>query len=221
MLKARFMDGTIEHWAMGHTKETHPALARHVEGLRGSRHRLYEAHHVVELIRERLGDRFELLANVDTIAQRDNNRSCYVDIRCVECEATSQLSVYNIVRKAKQWCRSCDPASIWSSQGEAEVATLLATTFGEVKRWVWVNGWSIDMYVPSCDAYVQFDGVYWHGLDRPIEMVKDPKIVRKYYRDVEQVAWFSAQGLKLVRITEVEWQQTDDRRALLVTKIGA
>ena len=71
-----------------------------------------------------------------------------------------------------------------------------------------VNGWDIDFYVAGPDAYVQLDGVYWHGLDRPIEVIKqfkhprDVAIYGTWLRDAQRASWFASSGLKLINVTD-------------------
>ena len=73
------------------------------------------------------------------------------------------------------------------------------------------NRWPIDFYVKSIDTYVQLDGVYWHGLDRPIEVIsehrtkRDAQIHKKWLTDREQDRWFREQGLNLIRLTDVQF----------------
>jgi len=68
------------------------------------------------------------------------------------------------------------------------------------------NVWPIDFFLPEQNTYVQYDGVYWHGLDRDIEFIKnsqtprDKVIYQKWCTDREQERWFNEQGLKLVRV---------------------
>lgn len=70
--------------------------------------------------------------------------------------------------------------------------------------------WPIDLYVKSVDTYVQVDGVYWHGLDRPMDEIaastspRDRTIARKWATDREQDAWFEREGRRLVRVTDVQ-----------------
>lgn len=85
-----------------------------------------------------------------------------------------------------------------------------------------VGVWLIDFRVG--DVYVQLDGSYWHGLDRPIDVIKsstkprDGAIVRAFYRDREQDAWFAAQNMRLIRITDKQAKSlTDDALRGLVT----
>ena len=62
----------------------------------------------------------------------------------------------------------------------------------------------IDAYVRSTDTYFQYDGVYYHGLDRPYDQLS-PVIKRKYDRDRATETMFARLGLRLLRITDVEW----------------
>jgi len=73
--------------------------------------------------------------------------------------------------------------------------------------------WSIDFYVKSIDTYVQFDGVYWHGLDRPIEEIKassserDKTICEKWIKDRELDVYVNVQHLRLVHVTDREFDE--------------
>lgn len=75
------------------------------------------------------------------------------------------------------------------------------------KRWV------LDAYVKTHDVYVQLDGVYWHGLNRPVEKIlkfessKDVSIYRKLLSDHEQNSWFVENGKRLVRITDTDFRK--------------
>jgi len=87
-----------------------------------------------------------------------------------------------------------------------------------VEHQVFVHRWPIDFYIRQTDVYVQVDGVYWHGLDRPIEMIKESKnprdknIYKKYLTDRKQEVWFKNNGKTLLRVTdkqikeEIIWQ---------------
>lgn len=93
----------------------------------------------------------------------------------------------------------------------------LCETYGidNVERQVTPEGthWPIDFYIKSIDAWIQFDGVYWHGLDRHIELIaehrskRDVVIHRKWLTDREQDEWFKKCGLKLIRVTDRQFLQ--------------
>jgi hypothetical protein len=107
-----------------------------------------------------------------------------------------------------------------SSIAEDDFYKKLSSIFGKeniVRQWyVQDRHWLIDFYVRIIDTYIQFDGVYWHGLDRPIEKIResttllDQNITKAYDRDREQDLWFLANGKKLVRITDVQAQTLSD-----------
>lgn len=106
---------------------------------------------------------------------------------------------------------------------ELECLDVLRTVFQCVDHSVTVNGWSIDFYIHDVDAHVQFDGMYWHGLDRPIEEIAesdspcDAAIHRKWLRDRQQDEWFARQRRRFVRITEEQWKSADDKVNFIMT----
>jgi very-short-patch-repair endonuclease len=95
--------------------------------------------------------------------------------------------------------------------------TVLCELLGDdrVDRQVIMNGWPIDVVIKNDDqvTYVQYDGVYWHGLDRPLEEIalhkkpRDVVIQQKWSIDRRQDVWFVEQGLKLVRVTDAEFKR--------------
>lgn len=96
------------------------------------------------------------------------------------------------------------------SKAEDLFYRFLCEKFGKnnVERQVRIHDWSIDFYIKTHKIYIQFDGVYWHGLDRPIEIIKEFKnprdkvIYETYLRDQEQNKWFKENNLKLVRVKD-------------------
>lgn len=95
------------------------------------------------------------------------------------------------------------------SKVEDRLHTLLCEAYGDVERQVIVNDrWPIDFYIKQLDIYIQFDGEYWHGLDRPIELIaehktsQDAAIHKKWLTDREQDIWFKSNGLRLFRISD-------------------
>ena len=90
---------------------------------------------------------------------------------------------------------------------EEKIYYLLSELYSSVNRQVNIPGtrWAIDFYVADIDRYIQVDGVYWHGLDRPIEVIAEGKtkqdavIYRKWSTDRKQDEHF---GNRLIRITD-------------------
>ena len=99
------------------------------------------------------------------------------------------------------------------SKIQSEFGMLLNNEFGKenVAHSIIKNGWEIDFYIKSLKAYVQFDGVYWHGLDRSLNEIeksdkqRDIAILKTVERDASQARWFAQNGLKLIRITDKEY----------------
>jgi very-short-patch-repair endonuclease len=96
------------------------------------------------------------------------------------------------------------------SRHEDELHEFLLRHFPDIQRQVDINGWSIDFYIPSIDVYLQLDGVYWHGLNRPREDIesssnpRDKVIFETMGRDVRQNEWFGSNEKKLVRVTDLQ-----------------
>ena len=96
----------------------------------------------------------------------------------------------------------------FSSKIEDKVYTKCCEWFGTVKRWRYITRddgkrCSIDMYVPSIDTYIEVDGMYWHGLDRPYgQLTAEPRA--KYDHDRRLDEYCQRAGLRLIRVTEQE-----------------
>ena len=109
---------------------------------------------------------------------------------------------------------------------EKECGDLLEQIFNEVKKQVIVHRTAVDFYIVDIDVYVQFDGDYWHGLDRPIHIIEtsnrkiDQEILKKMKRDQAQNEWFRTNGLKLVRVRESEYKSSISRLDFLRAKLG-
>ena len=103
----------------------------------------------------------------------------------------------------------------WMSKPEKAFRILLEDKFGKenvkVQQLI-ERKWSVDFYVINVDTYIQFDGVYWHGLDRPLEQIRtslktrDKAIYLKWVKDRELDTYVSKQGLRLIRITDVMYK---------------
>lgn len=99
------------------------------------------------------------------------------------------------------------------SKTETQFFDLLVNYFGfeNVKRHVLINQWPIDFWIKHLDLFIQFDGVYWHGLDRPLgvlqesQNLRDAAILRKYHTDIQQNEWFKLNNKKLIRISDREF----------------
>lgn len=111
--------------------------------------------------------------------------------------------------------------NVKESKAEREFVAWLRTVYGDesvVHHPHHVNGFDVDVYVAALDAYIQFDGIYYHGLDRPYEQLS-PMIKRKFDRDRAADRRFPELGLTLIRITDKQWAAMSDdvsRKAWLI-----
>ena len=96
------------------------------------------------------------------------------------------------------------------SKPENAFFKVLCDEFGanDVMQQLSVNCSLIDFYVKSINIYVQFDGVYWHGLDRTVKELNESKsprdkvILDTKRRDFEQNDFFERNKMTLVRVLE-------------------
>jgi len=128
-------------------------------------------------------------------------------------EIKSKMNFRDAWKKKHQSDKKNGIFSARSSKIEEKFFNSLKSLYKVVERQVIMNDrWSIDFYVKDIDAFIQFDGVYWHGLDRPLEEIikssslRDKRIVEGYFVDLEQNEWFQKRGLKLLRITDEEFE---------------
>lgn len=87
----------------------------------------------------------------------------------------------------------------------------------DIKQQVLVNNsWLIDAYLPMYNTYIQFDGVHWHGLTKPLSEIKLlaessshwAAILAKYQRDLIQNDWFKKKKMQLLRIPFSSFEET-------------
>lgn len=139
-------------------------------------------------------------------------------------EIKAKYDFHEIWRKAHQTKKT--NGTYAHSRSEDAFYERLKRLFADVRRQARVQhetgAWLIDFLVG--ETYIQFDGVYWHGLDRPIEkiressMKRDKAIVWAYEHDRLQDAWFSTRDLRLVRITDLQAKKlSDDELRQLLT----
>ena len=117
-------------------------------------------------------------------------------------------------------------SSYKTSKKENLLRSRLETLFECVEYQVSVDHeggtWLLDFKIGN--VYVEYDGTYWHGLDRPLSVLieskqpRDQAILRRYYGDRHQDEWFLKNGLRLIRIREGEERSlTDDELKSLLT----
>jgi len=109
------------------------------------------------------------------------------------------------------------------SNVENKVYDILLKSYGNksIDRQHSINGWAIDFFIKTLNVYLQVDGIYWHGLDKPREIIESSNssrnrcILSTMKRDAIQNKWFEENGLKLIRITDAQIKRMSDTQVEL------
>ena len=138
----------------------------------------------------------------------------------------SKLDRDEIVRKA--WLTKIKNGTCSKSAPEERLAIILEKEFGEdnIRRQVLMIKQWIDFYVVSLDLYIQIDGIYWHGLNRDLDIIKlgktsqDQKIYKQILRDEKLNEYMKISNKKLVRITDSKIKNSSDTEILDIIITG-
>lgn len=141
---------------------------------------------------------------------------------CLKTYGVEYVSQVSSVKHSKHQTRKRN-GTYGRSNVEDDFYVWLTSQYGidHVERWPRINGWSIDFHVRSIEAWVQFDGVYWHGLMHAYKHLTEGQ--RKVYdKDRAQDEWFRVQGMKLVRVTDKELLAcyANDDFTTIIAKVG-
>ncbi len=101
------------------------------------------------------------------------------------------------------------------SKSEDKFYEYLCLKYGNlfIERQARINNWSIDFYIRSKNIYIQFDGNYWHGINKSLAEIKSlpgPQfsgIYQTMLRDIEQNKWFKKNNKTLIRIKESDFKR--------------
>jgi very-short-patch-repair endonuclease len=83
------------------------------------------------------------------------------------------------------------------SNSELEFLHMLSVKLGrELVSQKYINKRWVDVYDPVKDAYIEFDGEYWHNLTN-----------ERKTRDNEQTTWFALNQKHFLRVSETRWRR--------------
>jgi hypothetical protein len=112
-------------------------------------------------------------------------------------------------QKAYETCRK-KGIRAFTSKVEDSVYEILCERFGaeDVKRWKYITRscgtkHNVDLFIISLNTYIEVDGEYWHGLDRPYEELPDA-FRAKFDHDRALDTYCVQNAIKLVRVTDLE-----------------
>lgn len=206
-MKRDFSEGRREAWAKGLRKETSPSIRRMAMNVsialrkEGIRSRLDS---VKRLSVEEVVARVESSGKLSVVGGMDlyvNDLSPVIQVRCKSCGDTYSDSLRRLQRGK---CFSCTPGG---SAAQEEVAAFIASLGLEVKRNVrsLLSGLEIDVYVPSKNFGVEYNGLYWHS-----ELHKSST----YHEN--KTATARGAGISVLQVFEDDWR---DRRPIVESLI--
>lgn len=118
---------------------------------------------------------------------KDENNEAYFVLKCKNCG--EQFEWHMVKDVYRPYCKKCFKAPY--SKLEKELASYLSSfiEIEENNRSI-LNGKEIDIFIPSRNIAIEFDGLYWHNnVDNSFKFEECRK-----------------KGIRLVRITECEWK---------------
>lgn len=136
----------------------------------------------------------------------------------------SKLNYTEIAQKA--WQTKIKNGSCSKSEPEEKMFSILKKYFGNKnvdRQKNIINQW-VDFYISSDKFYLQVDGVYWHGLNRPLKEIKlqktsqDVKIYKQILRDKELNKYMKKNNLILIRITDEEVNKLKNNEIIQLIK---
>jgi hypothetical protein len=130
---------------------------------------------------------------------------------CNQCNTEFEDSIWN--GKTPR-CPVCYPVTTGSSKMEKEVSDFCKQYVQVIDhdRTVLSNNQELDIYIPSCNLAIEFNGLYWHS---EVSGGKD----RHYH--VNKMLECNAKGIKLIHIFENEWfDHQEIIKSIILHKLG-
>jgi very-short-patch-repair endonuclease len=167
---------------------------------------------------EKYGEHYSLTDEVQSKKRKTCLEKYGVDSYSKTNEFKSSLDWLDINKKGFETRKKLGISPV--SKIEKRFESFLRENFGEVVCQVPISTWWIDFYLPSKNVYVQFDGDYWHGLNKSQEeLLSSPKprdkvIAETQIRDEKKENWFKEQNLVLIRIAESQFKKKEYQKIL-------
>lgn len=119
----------------------------------------------------------------------------------------------------KKWLN--DNKDNLASKQEEQFCELVLQPWAEhnnftILKQYYIKCWFIDFYIPELNLLILFDGVFWHGLDKSFEELKELIEIKgknsvhnaRYnnkHKDAKQNKYFEKLGYKILRITDEDY----------------
>jgi predicted nucleic acid-binding Zn ribbon protein len=161
------------------------------------------------------------ILNIESNEEKEkifNNPNKIIIFKCTECNTDDHLPSETLkwrIRTTGTCCSKCGGISKSGSLKENQIANFIEQELLlDIKKNARIldGGLEIDIYIPSLQLGIEFDGLFWHN---------DLRIDKKYHINKTKLA--AKQGIKLIHIFEDEWDHKQDivksRLRVLTNKI--
>ncbi len=115
-----------------------------------------------------------------------------------ECLKCGNIFEDNIDNGKIPRCFRCDPINYRNSNKEKEVAEFINSLGFEIIE-NYRDKFELDIFIPSLNFGIEFDGLYWHS----------DKFRNKFYH-IEKTLYFKEKGIDIIHIFEDEWDNKQE-----------
>jgi hypothetical protein len=201
--QAMFANGNLIPWNKGKTKNNHPSLAmlaksisqNYIVNPSASAKRLTPIEFIERIEKQ---DTFSLLSDPESY----RNKYQYFDLQCRACQTVTSKNL--MMLKHTPVCFTCHPKE---SKGQLEIFEFVKSLTPDaiLSDRDALGGLELDVYVPSKQFAIEYDGLYWHS-----EACNDVD------RAAKKTKTAFDRGIRLFRVFEDEWR---DKRSLIESMI--
>jgi hypothetical protein len=149
----------------------------------------------------------EKISQLDLVLHSDIHDT-QLDLECTHC-ATRFLftkQYFTPSKFKKSLCPTCWPRHVRTSKGESDIFEFIKNICPDAisNYRSHYHAKEIDVFVPSLNIGIEFNGLYWHSEPVLLANNKSPR------SDREKQEHFSNQGIRIINIYEDEWGNKSD-----------
>jgi len=144
--------------------------------------------------------------NLILVDDTSADQTYLLKLQCVQCSSifTYTKQIFYPSKYKGEICPTCYPRpQPKKSKAELEIFEFISTYFPDAisgyKHDNKYHGREIDIFIPSKNVGIEFNGLYWHSEDVLLSLNQSPK------KDYEKRQFFLNHGIRLINIFEDEW----------------
>lgn len=197
--KHQFETGEVIPWNKGLTKETDSRLLSVSESLKQTLQqpgalssKRYSEEQLVKIINDTVGDKFTLITPISEY----RNKYQKLDFLCVKCGEVQKKNIMMLVSTPR--CFNCHPKESLKQLDLYEYVKSLASDAELSNRDV-IAPRELDVWVPSANLGIEFNGLYWHS---------DQFVSQNYHQEKHDAC--QEKNVTLLSVFEDEWRDKQD-----------